>query len=90
LGQKLIDPYGNDYEDLSVITIVTTCIEITRICLNSHNQPVVDPQLETSLHHHHNQLSSSKGGETSRFESSSAAAAGAVGYRNSCTTEASV
>lgn len=53
----MIDPYGDDLEDLMVITIVTTCIEITRICLNSNDQGAVDEALEETLRQKHNQLS---------------------------------
>ena len=35
LGQKMTDPYGDDWEDLSVITYVTTTIENCRIILES-------------------------------------------------------
>lgn len=35
LGQKMTDPYGEDWEDLSVITYVTTTIENCRIILES-------------------------------------------------------
>lgn len=56
LGQKMIDPYGDDLEDLMVITIVTTCIEITRICLSSHDQGQVDPNMELETRHRHNQF----------------------------------
>ena len=56
LGQKMIDPYGNDYEDLSVITFVTTCLDISRICLSSHDQGPVNKDLERNLLKRHNDI----------------------------------
>mmetsp|Transcript_2869 Transcript_2869/g.6752 ORF Transcript_2869/g.6752 Transcript_2869/m.6752 type:complete len:409 (+) Transcript_2869:43-1269(+) len=55
LGQRMIDPYGDDYEDIAVITIVSGCVEITRIILDTHDQDSVDKKLEANLHHLHNE-----------------------------------
>ena len=38
LGQKMIDPFGLDVEDLSVITYVETTIENSRIILTSQTE----------------------------------------------------
>lgn len=35
LGQKMIDPYGDDYEDLSVITYISTTLENCSIILSA-------------------------------------------------------
>lgn len=52
----MIDPYGDDYEDLSVITFVTTCLDISRICLSSHDQGPIDDTLERQLLKRHNEI----------------------------------
>ena len=49
LGQKQIDPFGLDFEDLSVITYVTTTIENSRIILSTPSGDAVDDILETQL-----------------------------------------
>ena len=35
LGQKMVDPYGDDYEDLGVITYVEATLHICRIIFTS-------------------------------------------------------
>ncbi|CAB9509024.1 expressed unknown protein [Seminavis robusta] len=47
LGQKMVDPFGLDLEDLSVITYVSTTIENCRIILNSQQEQEVDEAAET-------------------------------------------
>ena len=46
---------GDDYEDIAEITIVSGCVEITRIILDTHDQDSVDEKLEDNLHHLHNE-----------------------------------
>ena len=53
LGQKMIDPFGDDYEDLSVLTYVETTLENCRIISNSyqHHSMDIDVTLEQKLRH---------------------------------------
>lgn len=52
LGQRMIDPFGMDLEDLSVLTYVSTTIENCRIILESQDAAVVDEDLEVELSNH--------------------------------------
>lgn len=49
LGQKMVDPYGDDNEDLSVVTYVESTLHITRIVFTSkgtHLRPTSNPALK--------------------------------------------
>ena len=49
LGQVMVDPFGDDLEDLSVITYVASAIENSRIILESHQEDDVDLVYEEEL-----------------------------------------
>ena len=49
LGQKMVDPFGDDLEDLSVITYVATTLENCRIIADTKTQSKVDQALEEEL-----------------------------------------
>mmetsp|Transcript_14557 Transcript_14557/g.22215 ORF Transcript_14557/g.22215 Transcript_14557/m.22215 type:complete len:379 (-) Transcript_14557:223-1359(-) len=49
LGQKMVDPFGDDLEDLSVLSYVVGTIKDCRLILTSHEGPDVDERLEMSL-----------------------------------------
>jgi len=49
LGQKMTDPFGLDWEDLSVITYVSTTLDNCRIILSTPPGDEVDPQLEKQI-----------------------------------------
>lgn len=50
LAQKMVDPFGDDLEDLSVMTYVLTTIENTRIILNAQEpKEDVDESFENKL-----------------------------------------
>lgn len=49
LGQKMVDPFGDDLEDLSVLSYVVGTIKDCRLVLTSHEGSDVDEQLEMSL-----------------------------------------
>lgn len=49
LGQKMIDPFGDDYEDLSVLTYVYTTVGKCRTILDAPNQADVVPAMEEML-----------------------------------------
>lgn len=55
----MIDPYGDDYDDLSVITFVSSCLDISRICLSARDQDPVDEEFEKKLLRRHNEIANS-------------------------------
>ena len=49
LGQIMVDPFGDDLEDLSVLTYVASTIEASSNILRSERQPFVDESVEDQL-----------------------------------------
>ena len=48
LGTKMIDPYGDDYEDLSVILYVEATLEICETIMNSKKALLKVPSPDSS------------------------------------------
>mmetsp|Transcript_6345 Transcript_6345/g.8254 ORF Transcript_6345/g.8254 Transcript_6345/m.8254 type:complete len:388 (-) Transcript_6345:23-1186(-) len=49
LGQIMVDPFGDDLEDLSVMTYISSTIDNCKIILESQKQPDVDDIVEEQL-----------------------------------------
>lgn len=49
LGQMMVDPFGDDFEDLSVITYVSTTIENSRIILETTEEAAADEVEEDQM-----------------------------------------
>eukprot|EP00547_Thalassionema_nitzschioides_P002190 CAMPEP_0194213620 /NCGR_PEP_ID=MMETSP0156-20130528/14343_1 /TAXON_ID=33649 /ORGANISM="Thalassionema nitzschioides, Strain L26-B" /LENGTH=429 /DNA_ID=CAMNT_0038941693 /DNA_START=29 /DNA_END=1318 /DNA_ORIENTATION=- len=49
LGQRMVDPFGDDLEDLSVVTYVLTTIENCRIITNTQQAREVDDEAEEDM-----------------------------------------
>jgi len=57
LGRKMVDPYGDDYEDLSVLRYVQTAWKRSQLILDTKFPGAVEPQTEDKLQSQHQEAS---------------------------------